>query len=125
MKKLLVGVALAFAVSACAITGSTLGSSPEGQIINGANAVTAAAGVATVLLKNNKITVVQAKSYSAILHSASGHLDTAAATLKTCRAATASMAATSPDPCAPGIAADIGLAVSVVGEVQKALKSKQ
>lgn len=125
MKKILLGAVLALALSACAITGSVFGPTPEAQIATGARSVTAAAGLATVLLKNNKITVVQAKSYSAILHTASGHLDGANATLLDCRKKTGSTSAVKPDPCAPGIAADIALAVSVVGEVQRTLSGKQ
>lgn len=125
MKKMFASALLALAISACAITGGVFGPTPEAQIATGARSVTAAATLATVLLKNNRITVVQAKSYSSILHTASGHLDQANATLVTCRRATGSTSLTQPDPCAPSIAADIGLAVSVVGEVSKTLRGKE
>lgn len=124
MKKLLAILVLTL-LAGCAITGTVFGPTPEAQIAAGARSVTAAATLATVLLKNDRITVTQAKSYSSILHTASGHLDTANATLVTCRRATGSTAAIKPDPCGPSIAADIGLAVSVVGEVQKTLAAKQ
>lgn len=112
-------------VAGCAITGTALGPTPEHQILNGANAVTAATVLATSLLRVNKITVVQAKGYRAILGTASGHLDAANVTLLDCRKRTASTSVTSPDPCVATIAADINLAVSVVGEVQKTLKAKE
>lgn len=124
MKKMLLGAVLALALSACAITGSVFGPTPEAQIATGANSVTAATGVATALLKNNRISAAQAKGYSAILHTARDHLHAANAALVACRTKTASTSASRPDPCAPTVAADIGLAVSVVGEVQKVLSSK-
>lgn len=125
MKKLFAVAVLALVMSACAITGTVFGPTPEAQIVTGANAVTAAATVATTLLKNDRITVTQAKSYRAILGTASSHLDAAQATLLECRKATASTSVAKPDPCAPGIAADISLAISVVAEVQKTLNAKQ
>ena len=125
MKRLFATLFLATALAACAITGDLFGPSPEAQIYAGANGVTAAATLATVLLKNDKITAANAKSYSAILHTASGHLNTANATLTACRKATSSSATSRPDPCAAGIEADIRLAVSVAGEVQRTLSAKQ
>lgn len=124
MKKLLAVIALV-ALAACATTGTLFGSSPEAQIVTGANAVTAATTLATVLLKNDKITVPQAKSYRAVLGAASGHLDTANAALLTCRKTTGSTSKTAPDPCAATVASDISLAVAVVGDVQKTLAAKQ
>lgn len=112
-------------VAGCAITGTALGPTPEHQIRNGANAVTAATVLATSLLKVDKITVAQAKGYRSILGTASGHLDVANATLLDCRKRTASTSATSPDPCRATIAADISLALNVVGEVQRTLKAKE
>lgn len=124
MKKLLLGAVLALSISACAITGSVFGPTPEAQIATGAHAVTAATTLATALLKNNKITVAQARGYSGLLHTAGDHLKTANGTLLACRASTKSTSATLPDPCAPTVAGDIGLAVSVVGEVQRVLAAK-
>lgn len=125
MKRILAAVAIAVGLGACAVTGTLFGPSPEAQIQTGAQSVTAAAVVATALLKNDRISVDQAKNYRAILGTASGHLDAANATLVKCRQATGSAASTKPDPCAPGILSDIGLAVSIVGQVRKTLDSKQ
>lgn len=111
-------------VAACAVTGGTLGPSPEAQIVNGANAVAAAATVGGVLLKNGQITVTQAKGYRAILGTASEHLDAAAGALQACRSKTKSTAQTSPDPCAPTVQGDIMLAISVIAEVQKTLNAR-
>lgn len=124
MKKILLGAVLALALSGCAITKGLFGPSPEAQIATGAHAVTAATTLATALLKNDKITVAQAKGYSGLLHTAGDHLKTANAALEGCRKATGSISTAQPDPCAPTVAGDIGLAVSVVGEVQRVLSSK-
>lgn len=124
MKRLIATIFVAVLLSACAVTGGTFGNSPESQIVTGANALTATATVATALLKNNRINVVQARSYQAVLVSASGHLDTANATLVACRKKTSSTPKTSPDPCAAGIEADIRLAVSIANEVSTTLKGK-
>lgn len=124
MKRIIAIAVLAF-VGACAALPSALGPSPEAQIVNGANAVTAAAGVGTVLLKNGKISVDQAKSYRAILGTASDHLNVAAVQLRECRGRTRSAPSSNPDPCAPSVAGDIALAIQVVGEVHRTLTSKQ
>jgi hypothetical protein len=124
MKRILAVIALAVGLSACAITGQVFGPSPEAQIQTGAQTLTAVTTIATALLKNDRITVEQAKNYRGILGTASTHLDAAAATLKRCRQATGSSASTRPDPCAPGIMADIGLAISIVGELRKTLDAK-
>jgi hypothetical protein len=104
---------------------SVMPSAPEQQIRDGANAVTATATVATSLLRLEKITVTQAKSYRAMLGTASGHLDAANATLLECRKKTASTSATNPDPCRPTVDSDIALAVTVAGEVAKVLEAKK
>lgn len=124
MKKLFAVAVLVLAISACAISGGAFGPTPEAQIDTGAHSVTAAATLTATLLKNNKITVVQAKGYSNILHTAADHLHAANAALVACRKSSGSTSATKPDPCAPTVASDITLAVSVVGEVQKVLGSK-
>lgn len=124
MKKMIAAAVIALAISACAITGGVFGPTPEAQIATGAHAVTTATTLATALLKNNRITVAQAKGYSAILHTASDHLHAANTALLACRKSTSSTSATNPDPCAPTVAGDIGLAVSVVGEVQRTLSSR-
>lgn len=125
MKKLFAVVLLALSLVACATTGTLFGQTPEAQIVTGANAVTAATTLATVLLKNDKITVPQAKSYRAVLGAASGHLDAANAALVTCRKTTGSTSKMAPDPCAATVSSDIALAVAVVGDVQKTLAAKQ
>ncbi len=125
MKRIAVVAILALGLAACAITGGTFGSTPEAQIAAGARSVTAATTLATVLLKNNKITTVQAKGYSGILHTASDHLDAANATLVTCRKNTGEQAGSAKDGCAPGVVDDIRLAATVVGEVKKVLDARQ
>lgn len=124
MKKLVLALVLAVGLSACALTEGMFGPTPEAQIITGVRSVTAATTLASALLKNNRITVAQAKGYSGLLHTAGDHLKTANATLEACRKSSRSTSATLPDPCAPTVASDIGLAVSVVSEVQKVLGGK-
>lgn len=125
MRKLLAAIALV-ALTACATTGSVFGPTPEAQIVTGANSVNAVATLGTVALKNNKISVAQAKSYSAILHTAGGHLDTTNAVLVACRARTGSTSRmSSPDPCAATVADDIALALQMVADVKKILDAKQ
>lgn len=104
---------------------SVLPTSPEQQIRDGANAVIATATMATSLLRLEKITVTQAKSYRALLGTASGHLDAAESALLDCRKKTSSSPATSPDPCKPTVDSDIALAVAVAGEVAKVLDAKK
>lgn len=125
MRKIVTALLLAVALLGCAVTGTALGPSPEAQIVNGANAVTAATTLATVLLKRDRITVTQAKGYRSILGTASNHLDTANTMLLQCRKGTQSTSAAKPDPCAPSVLSDIQLAVSIVGEVQSTLKAKE
>lgn len=111
---------LAALLAAC----SAMTTSPERQLVDGANVVTAVATVATTLLRLDKITVANAKSYRAMLGTASGHLDVANATLLSCRSKTGSTQATNPDPCAATVTSDIALAVSVAGELKKVLDQK-
>ena len=115
--------ALVVAVSGCS-TLTALGSTPEAQIVTGANALTVATTGATVALRNDKITVTQAKNYSAILHGASSTLDTANGALLACRKASGSTSATSPDPCRTSVIADIQLALDSIASVKKTLDSK-
>lgn len=117
--KILLALAL-LALSAC----STLSISPEQQIRDGSNSVTAAATVAGTLLRVEKITKAQAQSYRDVLGTAGKHLDVAFATLAACRVRTASSPATSPDPCQPTVASDIALGVSIAAEVSKTLNTK-
>ncbi len=113
------------ALAGCATTGAVLGPTPENQIVTGANAVTATTTLATALLKNDKISVVQAKNYSAIVHAASGALHDANDKLVECRRVTGSTQAVRPDPCAPTVAGDIAMALAVVDGVKKTLDAKQ
>lgn len=124
MKKLIHAIVVGLLLGACAVTGTAFGPTPEAQIATGANATSAAAATGTALLKGGRITAAQAKSYSAILHAASDHLHAANKDLEACRAKTGSTSQTKPDPCAATVASDVGLAVSVIGDVQKALDSK-
>jgi hypothetical protein len=121
MKRIILTAVLVVTLAACSVMQTT----PEQQIRDGANAVTAATTVATSLLRLDKITVVQAKSYRAMLGTAGGHLDVANTTLLECRAKTGSTSATAPDPCKPTVASDISLAVSVAGDVAKVLDAKK
>lgn len=124
MKKYLAVFVFAL-LTGCAVTGGLFGSSPETQIVNGANAVTAITTIATTLLRNDKITVIQAKGYQTILHSARDTLIDTNNTLVECRERTSSNEKTSPDPCAATVAADIKLVLSVISDVETAVKGKQ
>ncbi len=117
-------IALLF-LAGCAVTGSTLGPTPEAQIFNGANGIAAVATLATALLKNDRINITQAKSYRAILGTADSHLRDADKALLACRAKTGSTSKSDPDPCRATIADDIALAISIAGDVDKTLKAKE
>jgi len=123
--RLFVTIALLTFATACATTGTLLGPSPEAQIKTVSNSVTVVATLATTLLKIDKITVTQAKSYSAVLHAASNHLNDANKTLVACRTKTNSKAGMNPDPCAATVASDIDLAGKVIGDVQAVLDAKK
>lgn len=122
MKRFLIVAALAAALTGCASTGG--GQSPEAQIAAGANALTATATLATVLLRNEKISLDQAKSYRVLLGAASSALDTAQATLVQCRQITGSTPRTTEDPCRPQVADVIVLALNSIAGVKKTLDSK-
>lgn len=124
MRKLIAICALSI-LAACATTGSIFGPTPEAQIVTGANSVNAVATLGTVALKNNKISVAQAKSYSAILHTAGGHLDATNTVLVACRTRTGSTSKSSPDPCAATVNDDIALALTMVADVKKILDAKR
>lgn len=112
-------LALVFAIAGCATTG--IGQpSPESQILTGAQAVTATATVATVALRNNAITVEQAKAFRAILGAASTALDSANETLVKCRKETGVFTMTA-DPCRPKVQDLIVLALDSVANVKRAL----
>lgn len=124
MKKYLALFALTF-VAACATSGQLFGPTPEAQIVTGANAITATVGVATVLLKNDKITVSQAKGYRAIIGAADDHLKATHAKLVACRQATGSSSKSSPDPCRASIADDVQLVLTTISEVQRTLDARK
>lgn len=117
-------IAVFMGLAGCANNPITIGGSPEAQIKAGADAHKAASTLATVLLKNNKITVSQAKSYSGLLHASSDALDSANATLLSCRKATSSTSAASPDPCAFGVLDVIKLATEGITNVRRTLDTK-
>lgn len=98
--------------------------SPESRIVFAANAVGAAAALGETLLKNDKISVGNAKSYKGILDTAAVHIRKAADDLKKCRDATMSKPETRPDPCAPTVWDDINLAIAIAADVQKVLGAK-
>lgn len=120
MKRLILCVA-ALVLSACASGPLT---SPEAQITAGANALTATAVVVTTALRNDKITVEQAKSMRAVLSAAGTALDGAAATLATCRVKQPAPPAAGADPCQPAVADLITLALDSVANVKRTLDAK-
>jgi hypothetical protein len=107
-------------LSACAV----MGSSPEAQITQGAQAHTAASSLAANLLERNKITLDQAKNYRAMLGTASAALDGSAATLRACRTANAGAPGAVPDPCAVTVTTDVNLALAVLSQIETALKAQ-
>jgi hypothetical protein len=120
-RPLILGFVLA--VAGCAST-TVLGPSPEAQIKTGAETVTAATTLATVALRDHKITVTQAKSYRNMLAAAGESLKDADTELVACRAATGSTAATSPDPCWAKVSDVVGIALTNITGVQRALAAK-
>lgn len=125
MKKhlLLLFAAASLMLAGCASMGDSL-ASPEAQIAAGANTLTATTTLATVALRNQKITVSQAKSFRSMLGAASSSLDDANAALLACRKATGTTAAASPDPCAHGVTDVIKIALDTVAGVKRALDSR-
>lgn len=121
MKALILSFALA--VAGCAST-TAIGSSPEAQISTGAQTVTAATTLATVALRDHKITVTAAKSYRNMLAAAGESLKDANGELEQCRKDTGSTSATSPDPCWPKVSDVITIVLQNISSVQRALASK-
>jgi hypothetical protein len=107
-------------LAACAV----MGSSPEAQVTQGAQAHTAASTLAANLLERNKITLAQAQSYRAMLGTASAALDGSAATLRACRTANAGAPGAVPDPCAVTVTTDVNLALGVLTQIEAALKAQ-
>ncbi len=121
MKMMLKLSLAALLLSACATVTDAIAPSPESQIAAGANSLTVATTAATVALRNNKITVVQAKNFRAVLGAASTALDDANGVLVKCRTATGSTSATSPDPCKPSVVSIIQLALDSVAAAKRGI----
>lgn len=108
-------------LTACAVLGPT----PEAQIKRGADTQTAAVNLAASLLQRQKISLAQAQSYRAMLGTASAALDVSAGTLRACRSVSvAPVPAGAADPCQQTISADVGLALSVLTEIEKTLQAQ-
>jgi hypothetical protein len=122
--KLFIFVALSLLTVACATNQVNAVASPESQIVTGANAASSATRLVTTLLASDKITVQQATSYRDMLVAARDSLKAMDATLKSCRARTASSQASAPDPCALGVADVIRLALGSVLSIQQVLSTK-
>lgn len=123
IKALILTIALALA--GCASTSPTIavGSSPEAQIKTGADTVRAGAVTATELLKAHKITVLQARSYSTMLHSAGLVLNDAQADLLACRAISPAQPGAA-DPCWPKVSDIVTTALENIGVVMRAIHAK-
>lgn len=121
LKSLIFAAALAFA--GCAGT-VAVGPSPEAQIKTGAETITTATTLATVALREHRITVVQAKSYRNMLAAAGESLKDADVELLACRAATRSTAATKPDPCWPKVQDVVTIALQNITAVRNSLSTK-
>lgn len=119
----IIAVAILALVTACATNPLSL-SSPEAQIKQGADAGTAAATLETVLLRNDKISVAQAKSYRVMLGGARESLNEMEKTLIACRKTTGTKAGVSPDPCRPAVADVIGIALKNIADVKNTLDAK-
>lgn len=120
----LVGCASTAAVTGVLATPIAVGASPEAQIQTGAQGVTAATTLATVLLTDHKITVTQAKSYRNMLAAAGETLKDANTDLVACRTSTASTPASSPDPCWPRVSDVVTIALSNIAGVRTTLQAK-
>lgn len=122
MKCFAVGFSITLAVILLALSaGCATVSTPEAQITAGANSVTATSTLATVALRNDKITVAQAKTFSVAMHAASTALDKAGAELTKCRVTTQSTPATVPDPCQASTVTIIQTALDDVADVKRKL----
>ncbi len=125
MKHYVLAVLLAFAAAFAGCAGGLGYTSPEAQIATGANALTGATTLATVALRNNKITVVQAKSYRVMLGAAGQALDDANTTLVKCRADTHTAPGLASDPCQPSVVGMITLALDSIANVKRTLDAAQ
>lgn len=106
------------------LTGTVLGDSPEAQIKAGADAGAAATVMMTTLARNQKITVVQFKTYRNMLGASNEALKDANTNLLSCRTLTNSTANTSPDPCWLNVSDVVKLALDNIGGIKKTLESK-
>jgi len=123
MKSLIVVVATSIAILIGCASGS-IGKTPEAQIAEGANALAAATTLATVLLRNDKLTVPQAKGFRVLLGASSTALDEANGALVACRKETATVAGVANDPCWPKVSDLVSLAINGIIGVKSALDSK-
>jgi uncharacterized lipoprotein YbaY len=123
-KRILASIALCVGLAACAAIQQVGLPSPEAQITAGAQAATAATTTATTLLREQKITVPQAKSYRNMLAAAGESLKDANTELLACRAQTGSTAKTTPDPCWAKISEVVRIALENIGSVKKTLSTK-
>lgn len=123
-KRILASIALCIGLAACAAVQQVGLPSPEAQITAGAQAATAATTTATVLLREQKITVPQAKSYRNMLAAAGESLKDANTDLVACRAQTGSTPATTPDPCWAKISDVVRIAIENVTSLKRSLDSK-
>jgi uncharacterized lipoprotein YbaY len=124
MKRILASVALCIGLAACAAIQQVGLPSPEAQITAGAHAATTATTTATVLLREQKITVPQAKSYRNMLVAAGESLKDANTDLLACRAQTGSTAKTTPDPCWAKVSDVVRIALENITSVKRTLDSK-
>lgn len=99
--------------------------SPEAQIKTGADSLKATTTLATVALRNDAITVNQAKSFRVMIGASSTTLDDANKTLLECRKKTGSTAETKPDPCRLAVQDVIKISLDNIANVKRTLDAKQ
>lgn len=124
MKRFFASLFLAASLIGCAAIQQIGLPSPEAQITAGAQAATAATTTATVLLREHKISIPEAKSYRNMLVAAGESLKDADTELVACRAKTGSTPKTSPDPCWAGIADVVRISLTNITDVKKALDAR-
>lgn len=124
MKRFFASLFLAASLIGCAAIQQVGLPSPEAQITAGAQAATAATTTATVLLRERKISVPQAKSYRNMLVAAGDSLKDADADLLACRAETKSTPQTSPDPCWAKVSDVVRIALENVAAIKRTLDAK-
>lgn len=117
-------LAFIVAIAGCASVQQMGLPSPEAQIAAGSQAGRAVTATARRLQAENKITVVQAKSYLNMLTAANASLHDADTDLRTCRTATASTAQTRPDPCWAKVEDIVRIALENIAGMKKTLDTK-